>query len=151
MVIKQSILFLFFLLFLTIFSCKKNEPPYVYNCQDGFIEFQNVTSVKFKDIGSLNDTLATFVIRSEDELNSRFSNTGSKFDFTKNTILAGRYKAPNVDKIISQSLKSFCAYNVFYYDIQLQSGMVPTSVKVPFFVLIPKIPDDATVQFKVHY
>jgi hypothetical protein len=148
---KQISLLLLILLNFTHFACKKDEPPYIYKCRDGFIEFQNVTSLTFAENLNLNDSLVTLVIQSEEQLNRNFSNARGKYDFEKNTILAGRYKAPNMDKVVKQSVKSFCAYNVLSYDIQLQSGMLPTSIKVPFFALISKIPDNATVQFHVHY
>ena len=149
--IKYSSLFLLFLLNLADSSCKQNEPAYVYQCQDGFIEFQNITTLKFIENLTLNDSLATLVIQSEEQLDKYFLNTRGKFDFNKNTLLAGLYSAANADKILRQTIKSFCAYNVLYYDIQLIGGMSPTYTKIPFFALIPKIPDNATVQFHVHY
>ncbi|GLU54502.1 hypothetical protein [Dyadobacter frigoris] len=149
--IKYSSLFLLFLLNLADSSCKQNEPAYVYQCQDGFIEFQNITTLKFIENLTLNDSLATLVIQSEEQLDKYFLNTRGKFDFSKNTVLAGRYRAANEDAILKQTIKSFCEYNVLYYDIQMKSGMLPSQIKVPFFALIPKIPDNATVQFHVHY
>lgn len=151
MAVKFSSLLLLLLLNFADFSCGQNDPPYVYNCQDGFLEFQNVTNLTFAENINLNDSLATLIIQSEEQLNKYLSNARGKFDFTKNTLLAGRYRAANEDAILSQTIKSFCQYNVLYYDIQMKSGVLPTSIKVPFFALIPKIPGNTTVQFHIHY
>jgi hypothetical protein len=132
------------------FSCK-DEPPYVYVCKNGLLEYKEVNNLFFSENMTQTDTLITLVIRSQAQFEKYFSPGSNTFDFEKNTLLAGRYLALNLDRVESQTVKSYCEYNVLFYDVQLTGRVIPAYSKVPFFALIPKIPDSTSVQFSVHY
>jgi hypothetical protein len=139
-------------LFLTglLTSCSSKE-PYVYTCQDGLNEFQEVKTLRFFQNIDEQDTLVTLVIRSQSAYEKYIRERPLYIDFSKQTLLGGRFLALSMDYVSAQTLTGNCAANELYYDVKLEPGAGQAYSTVPFFILVPKIPEDKKVQFAVHY
>lgn len=145
--IKLILTFTFLVL---INSCSSDE-PYVYSCQDGINDFQEINTLRVFQNGSEKDTLLTLVIRNEDDYERYLKERTVNVDFSRQTLVGGRYYASATDHIDKQTLTSYCSINELHYDVKLARGAGQTFTFVPFFIVIPKIPDDKKILFNVHY
>jgi hypothetical protein len=137
----------------TIAGCKSNE-PYVYVCKDGIIDIQEVTNLKhFQSTINPRDSLATLVIRTEQEYRNYIVDRLANIDFSRETLLAGRVRTAMPGRLITQSVTSSCASNNLVYDIKIKVNAEGTTAyaETPFFVTIPKIPESTNVTFNVHF
>lgn len=135
---------------IVLVSCSSEE-PYVYICRDGIIDFQEIKTLRvFQNINE-KDTLLTLVIRNQDDYKKYLKERPMNVDFSKQTLVGGRYYASSTDHVDTQNLKSNCATNELYYDIKLKRGDGHAFTFVSFFILIPKIPDGKKILFNVHY
>jgi hypothetical protein len=137
----------------TIAGCKSNE-PYVYVCKDGIIDIQEVTNLKhFQSTINPTDSLATLVIRTEEEYRDFIVDRLADIDFSRETLIAGRVRTAMPGRVITQSVTSFCASNNLVYDVKIKVNTDGTTAyaEIPFFITIPKIPESTNVTFNVHF
>lgn len=71
-------------------------------------------------------------------------------DFSKKTLLAGRYVAANMDWIDNQQVYQNCDGKVVF-KVKLERGGYTAITKVYYFVVIPKISNATQVNFDIGY
>lgn len=150
---RSESLFLCIAFTFLIAGCKSDE-PYVYICEDGSIEIQEVTNLKnFQKTINPKDSLATMVIRTETEYRNYITDPVARIDFSKQTLLAGRLLTAMQGRVLSQRVTSSCASGSLLYDVKISVNTegATAHAETPFFVTIPKIPESTNVTFNVHF
>lgn len=152
LLIKRLALKSSFLILILVWNCKPNE-PYVYVCHDGLIDYKTAKSLgHFQSIINPNDSLVTLVIRTNDDYRKYIVDRQDKIDFSNETLLAGRIRTPMAGSVLQQTVKSYCISNEIYFDVQyvVNKDGVTVFSEVPFYAIIPKIPEGTKVRFNIH-
>jgi len=137
------------------FSCEKNdldcegEPtqiPFEYL----LAENSNETCV----LKNIDDTevQVNLIIQSQVDYEKYLecSDTLPSINFSEHTLLAGRLKAPNMDRVVKQTFSQDCTDRYLYY-VEIGSGVATMPSDVYYFAIVPKIIDESTLRFEIKY
>ncbi|WP_159471646.1 hypothetical protein [Dyadobacter sp. 3J3] len=152
LLIRHLVLKLPFLILILLWNCKPTE-PYVYVCEDGFMDYETGESIRhFQSIINPKDSLVTLVIKTDADYKKYIVDTPQKVNFSNQTLLVGRIHTPMPGSVVKQSIKSHCISNEIYFDVQYKVNIDGTAneSEVPFYAVIPRISEETRVRFIIH-
>lgn len=134
-------------------SCTKREvvPSYKITCQTGNTNFRSIDGSSYVNNLSTSDTLVNYVIRNEEDYKIRVGNLFTPIDFTRETLLAGRFNAKSGDGVIMRTVTRDCEKDVLLFRIQLKHGGAAAFTRVSYFAVVPRISESTKVNFEVYY
>lgn len=99
-----------------------------------------------------SEQIVNLIIQSQAEYENYVSCTDSLpfIDFSTKTLLAGRMKSPNEDKIIEQKITVDCNGN-YLYSVDIGYGIATHPIDVYYYAIIPKIPSKEKMGFDIEY
>ena len=137
-----------------ILGCKETQ---ILNCTGDPtpITFETILSdsvtqgCKLQNIDD-NELVVNLVIQSQAEYENYVTCIVAlpAIDFSEKTLLAGRMKTPEEDKIIKQSVTVDCN-GIYLYSVEIGGGIAAHPISVYYHALIPKISADAKVEFDI--
>jgi hypothetical protein len=90
----------------------------------------------------------TYVVNSDADYRAAFTCSAlPAVDFNKFTLLVGETKTANSTLVTSQQVVQKCA--AYAYSVTLQNGLASVVSTVAFHALVPKLPVNAKIDFKV--
>ncbi len=137
-------------------GCTQNQ---LIDCtgESNQVSFETLLSSSASEICGLknidnNELTVNLIIKSQSEYENYISCSPSSpvVDFNEKTLLAGRMKTPNEDRIINQSVTFDCNGN-YLYNVEIGYGIATHPIDVYYFAVIPKILPETRIDFNIVY
>lgn len=124
---------------------------YEITCRTGNTDFRDIHGSSYVNNLSISDTLVNYVIQNEEDYKSLVGNLFTTIDFTKETLLAGRFNAKSGDGVIKRIVTRDCEKSEVLFRIQLKHGSAAAFTRVSYFAVVPRISEGTKVNFQVYY